>query len=174
VKLLFRFIPSGVIKVKLAIYPGTFDPVTNGHLDIIQRAVSLFDHLIVAVTNNPSKNPLFSVTERVEMIRTVTSDFGPITVDHFDELLVDYATKKNAVAIVRGLRATIDFEYELQMALVNRKLAPDIATVFLMTHDRYTYLSSTVVKELARLSGAISCFVPPSVEAKLREKYQKK
>lgn len=160
--------------MKLAIYPGTFDPVTNGHLDIIQRAVALFDHLIVAVTNNPSKNPLFDFTERVEMIEAATIDFEQVTVESFDKLLVDYAKEKEAIAIVRGLRATIDFEYELQMALVNRKLAPDIATVFLMTHDRYTYLNSTIVKELARLDGAISCFVPPNVEAKLREKYQKK
>jgi len=160
--------------MKLAIYPGTFDPVTNGHLDIIQRAVALFDHLTIAVTNNPAKNPLFSYSERVALIQTATSNLDRITVESFNELLVDYATRKNAVVIVRGLRATIDFEYELQMALVNRKLAPDIATVFLMTHDRYTYLSSTVVKELARLGGALSCFVPPNVEAKLREKFQKK
>jgi pantetheine-phosphate adenylyltransferase len=160
--------------VRLAIYPGTFDPITNGHLDIINRAVTLFDHLIVAVTQNPTKNPLFTMAEREEMIQHVLKDTQKISVESFQGLLVNYAKEKKACAILRGLRATLDFEYELQMALVNRKLAPDIATIFLMTHDRYTYLNSTIVKELARLDGNINCFVPPIVEKKLKEKYSKK
>jgi len=159
--------------VRLVIYPGTFDPITNGHLDIIHRAVSLFDQIVVAVTDNPAKKPLFTIAERVEMIKTVVTNKSRVTVESFSGLLVDYAKRKQASAILRGLRATIDFEYEFQMALVNRKLAPEIATIFLMTHDRYTYLNSTIVKELARFSAEISCFVPPFVETKLREKYSK-
>lgn len=156
--------------MKLVIYPGTFDPITNGHLDIIQRAVSMFDHLIVAVTDNPAKNPLFSLNERVWMIQNSISDAERISVDSFRGLLVDYAIAKKACAILRGLRATLDFEYEFQMALINRKLAPDIDTIFLMTHEKYTYLNSTIVKEIARFGGKISCFVPPIVEQKLKEK----
>lgn len=156
--------------MKLVIYPGTFDPITNGHLDIIQRAVSMFDHLIVAVTDNLAKNPLFSLTERVMMIQNSIPDTQKISVDSFRGLLVNYAMGKNACAILRGLRATLDFEYEFQMALINRKLAPDIATIFFMTHEKYTYLNSTIVKEIARFGGNISCFVPPIVEQKLKEK----
>lgn len=156
--------------MRLAIYPGTFDPVTNGHLDIIKRAIMLFEHLIVAVTDNLAKNPFFSTNERVEMITASLPTTDRISVESFQGLLVNYAQKKQACAILRGLRATPDFEYESQMALVNRKLAPEIATLFLMTHDRYTYLNSTIVKELARLGGNISCFVPPFVEKKLKEK----
>lgn len=160
--------------MRLAIYPGTFDPITNGHLDIIQRAASLFDRLIVAVTNNPAKNPLFSIDERVELIRNVLEDKERVSVESFQGLLVNYAIEKNACSIIRGLRATLDFEYEFQMALVNRKLAPEIATLFLVTHERYIYLNSTIVKELVRLDGNISCFVPSIVEKKLKEKYLKK
>jgi pantetheine-phosphate adenylyltransferase len=156
--------------VKIVIYPGTFDPITNGHLDIIQRAISMFDHLIVAVTDNPAKNPLFSLAERVMMIQNSIYDTQKISVDSFRGLLVNYALGKNACAILRGLRATLDFEYEFQMALINRKLAPDIATIFLMTHEKYTYLNSTIVKEIARFGGNISFFVPLIVEQKLKEK----
>jgi pantetheine-phosphate adenylyltransferase len=156
--------------VKLVIYPGTFDPITNGHLDIIQRAVSMFDHLIVAVTDNLAKNPLFSLAERVMMIKNSISENKNVSVDSFRGLLVNYAMEKKACAILRGLRATLDFEYEFQMALINRKLAPDIATIFLMTNEKYTYLNSTIVKEIARFGGNISCFVPPIVEQKLKEK----
>ncbi len=156
--------------MKIVIYPGTFDPITNGHLDIIQRAISMFDHLIVAVTDNPAKNPLFSLAERVMMIQNSIYDTQKISVDSFRGLLVNYALGKNACAILRGLRATLDFEYEFQMALINRKLAPDIATIFLMTHEKYTYLNSTIVKEIARFGGNISFFVPLIVEQKLKEK----
>lgn len=157
--------------MKLVIYPGTFDPITNGHLDIIQRAVTLFDQIIVAVTDNLSKQPLFSREERVQMIQASVSDLPNVTVDSFQGLLVDYAKRKKAGAVLRGLRATLDFEYEFQMALINRKLAPEISTIFLMTHERYAYLNSTIVKELARFGTDVSCFIPSIVQVKLKEKF---
>ncbi|MFQ5823517.1 MAG: pantetheine-phosphate adenylyltransferase [bacterium] len=156
---------------KLAIYPGTFDPITNGHLDIIQRAVNLFDSVIVAVTTNPAKAPLFSVEERLSMIRKVTSFLTNVSVENFNGLLMDYAKKKDADVIVRGLRAITDFEYEFQMALVNRKLAENIVTVFLMPNEKYTYLNSTIVKELAQFNGDVSSFVPEEVHRQLKEKF---
>lgn len=156
---------------KLAIYPGTFDPITNGHLDIIQRSVSLFDNVIVAVTTNTSKTPLFSVDERIEMISESTADLKEVSVEKFDGLLMDYADKKNASVVVRGLRAITDFEYEFQMALVNRKLADEIVTVFLMPNEKYTYLNSTIVKEVARFNGDVTSFVPKHVGRRLKAKY---
>jgi pantetheine-phosphate adenylyltransferase len=152
------------------IYPGTFDPITNGHLDIIERATTLFDLVTIGVTNNPAKNPLFSVEERVVMIRQVTQNFSNVRIDSFSGLLVDYAQRLGACAIIRGLRAISDFEYEFQMALVNRKISDGIVTVFLMPHEKYTYLNSTIVKELAFFGGDVSRFVPPEVEALIKQK----
>lgn len=150
-----------------AIYPGTFDPITNGHLDIIERATRLFDRVTVAVTTNPGKKPLFDVKEREEMIREVTACFPIVEVESFSGLLVEYATRKGATAVVRGLRAVSDFEFEFQMALVNRKIAANIVTVFLMPNEKYTYLNSTIVKEVAAFGGDVSMFVPPAVRTRL-------
>ncbi|MCG3121586.1 MAG: Phosphopantetheine adenylyltransferase [bacterium] len=152
------------------IYPGTFDPITNGHLDIIERATTLFDLVTIGVTTNPAKNPLFSVAERVTIIGDVTHHFSNVRVEGFSGLLVDYAQRLGACAIIRGLRAISDFEYEFQMALVNRKISDGIVTVFLMPHEKYTYLNSTIVKEVAMFGGDVSRFVPPTVEAQLKKK----
>ena len=156
---------------KLAIYPGTFDPITNGHLDIIQRAVNLFDRVIVGVTTNPAKTPLFSADERVEMIQKSVSNLASVAVEHFDGLLMNYANKKEANVIVRGLRAITDFEFEFQMALVNRRLAEHIVTVFLMPNEKYTYLNSTIVKEVAKFGGDVGSFVSKDVDERLRKKF---
>lgn len=152
------------------IYPGTFDPITNGHLDIIERATTLFDLVTIGVTTNPAKNPLFSVAERVTIIGDVTHHFSNVRVEGFSGLLVDYAQRLGACAIIRGLRAISDFEYEFQMALVNRKISDGIVTVFLMPHEKYTYLNSTIVKEVAMFGGDVSRFVPPTVETQLKKK----
>lgn len=157
---------------KLAIYPGTFDPITFGHLDVIQRASELFDVVIVAVLENASKKPLFSKEERVEMIKQSIQGMKNVEVDVFDGLLVEYAKQKGAIAIIRGLRAVSDFEYEFQMALMNRKISNGITTVFLMPHEKYTYLNSSIVRELARLKANVSDFVPPFVAEKLKEKFE--
>ncbi len=157
---------------KLAIYPGTFDPITFGHLDVIQRASELFDVVIVAVLENASKTPLFSKEERVEMIKESIRGLSNVEVDVFDGLLVEYAKQKGAIAIIRGLRAVSDFEYEFQMALMNRKLSHGITTVFLMPHEKYTYLNSSIVRELARLKANVNDFVPPHVAQKLKEKFK--
>lgn len=157
---------------RTALYPGTFDPITNGHLDIIQRSVEIFDLVIVGVAHNLRKSPLFSVEERVAMLREVTRDLERIEIAHFDGLVIDFARAQNTHVILRGLRAVSDFEYELQMALTNRKLADDIETVFLMPNAQYSFLSSSVVKEIARLHGDIACFVPPFVEMQLQKKFQ--
>jgi len=157
-------------KKRIAVYPGSFDPVTNGHIDVIKRALQLFDRVIVAVIENPSKEVVFSVDERMEILRAVTRRLPGVVVSHFDGLLVDYVKKKGAKVIIRGLRAVSDFEYEFQMALTNRKLAPDIETVFLMPADRYTYLSSSIVKEVVSLNGSVAGLVPREVEARLRRK----
>jgi len=154
--------------MRKAIYPGTFDPITYGHLDIIQRAVRLFDHVIVAVADNPRKNTLFSTQERMEMVEAVC-DIENVTVDHFKGLLVNYAESQNAIALIRGLRAVSDFEYEFQMALVNRQLSEELSTVFLMPHERYTHLNSTIVREVASLGGDVSPYVPPPVDKRLIE-----
>jgi len=159
-----------LVPERLAVYPGTFDPLTNGHVDIILRGSKLFDRIIVAMLVNPEKAPLFSVEERVETAREVFRDYPNVEVDTFDGLLVDYARRKRASVIVRGLRAVSDFEYELQMALMNRRLNPDVETVFMMPGEAYTYLSSRLVKEVFALGGSITGLVPRAVEARLARK----
>jgi pantetheine-phosphate adenylyltransferase len=156
-----------------AIYPGTFDPVTAGHLDLIERGSAMFSRLVVAVLRNESKNPLFSVAERLEMVQEAASGFPNVEVDSFDGLLVDYAAKRQASVILRGIRAISDYEYELQMALMNRRLRPDIEAVFLMASEAHSFLSSKLVKEVYRLGGDISAFVAPSVESRLKSKLRK-
>lgn len=158
------------MKPIVAIYPGSFDPVTNGHLDLIERGANIFDRLIVAVLRNLEKDPLFTVSERVEMLREVTRRWPNVEVDIFGGLLVDYARKRNAQVLLRGIRAISDYEYELQMALMNRKLEPKIETVFMMPAEAYTYLSSKLVREIARLGGSIHGLVPPIVEERLKAK----
>lgn len=160
--------------MKKAIYPGSFDPVTLGHIDVIRRASQLFDHLIVGVLNNNAKTPLFSVEERVKMIKEVVSDLPNVEVKNFGGLLVDFARECEVQAIVRGLRAITDFEYELQMAQLNRVMAPQIDTIFLTTSLRYAYLSSSNVKEVAAYGGDITNFVTPSVAALVQEKFSGK
>jgi len=157
-------------KRRIAVYPGSFDPVTNGHIDVIKRAVQLFDHVVVAVIENPGKKALFSADERMEMLKAVTTGISSIEISRFGGLLVDYVKKKRASIIIRGLRAVSDFEYEFQMALTNRKLAPDIETVFLMPAEAYTYLSSSIVKEVVNLKGRVKGLVPREVEERLRRK----
>ncbi len=156
------------------IYPGTFDPVTYGHIDIVSRAVELFNEVIVTVAKNPSKTALFTVEERVEMLKVSLKDFDRVIIDSFDGLVVDHAKNHGAIGIIRGLRAVSDFEYEFQMALMNRKLAGDITTILLMPHARYTYLNSTIVRNLAQFQGNVAEFVPPIVDAKLKEKFGRK
>ena len=155
----------------VAVYPGSFDPITNGHLDVIERGRKLFDRLIVAILRNPQKVPLFSIEEREAMIREVIKDFPNVEVAVFDGLLVKFAREQGCRVIVRGLRAISDYEYETQIALVNRKMAPEIETIFLPTSAEYSYLNSTVVKELARFGGCVGELVPPVVEKKLWEKF---
>ncbi len=154
----------------LAIYPGSFDPITNGHLDLITRAVKIVDHLVVAVLKNESKQPLFSVEERKEMLRESVSGYPTVEVDSFNGLLVDYAAAKGATVIIRGIRAISDYEHELQMALMNRRLRPEIETVFLMAGEAYSFISSRMVKEVIRLGGNISELVPPPVEVRLKNR----
>jgi len=156
--------------MKRAVYPGSFDPITNGHIDIIKRASKLFDELIVAVLVNPAKTPLFTVEERMELIKESLNNMPNIKVDNFDGLLAHYVSKIKADVIVRGLRAVSDFETEFQMALMNKRLNPDVEIVFLMTSYEYSYLSSGVVKEVARLGGDVSGLVPKCVEVKLLER----
>jgi pantetheine-phosphate adenylyltransferase len=156
--------------MNIAIYPGTFDPITNGHLDILERAVNLFDKVIITIARNSSKRPLFTEEERLKLIREAVKSFPQVEVDSFEGLLVDYCRKKNAIAVVRGLRAISDFEYELQMALMNRKLNPAVQTVFLMPNEKYTYLNSSIVREIARLGGDVSDFVPAVVKKALDRK----
>lgn len=152
------------------IYPGSFDPVTNGHLDIISRCSKKFDKLIVAVLNNPAKKPMFTVEERVYLLREVTKEYDNVEIDSFSGLLVEYAKQKNVSLIVKGLRAVSDFEYELQMATMNKQLNDGIETFFLMTNTKYSYLSSSLVKEVAKFNGNISEIVPNVVEKAIREK----
>ncbi len=155
---------------KIAIYPGSFDPPTSGHLDIIARAFTIFDEIIVVVIDNPSKKTLFSVKERVEMLEKIYSAIDGIKIESYDGLLVDFARIKNATAILRGLRAVSDFEYEFQMALMNRKLNPDINSVYLMPLEEFSYLSSSLIKEVYSLGGDVSGFIPPVVEKYLSRK----
>lgn len=160
--------------MKKVIYPGTFDPVTYGHIDIVKRAVDLFDEVVVTVAINPSKKPLFTTEERVHMLRESLKEFDSrVIIDSFDGLLVEHAKQVGATAIVRGLRQISDFEFEFQMALMNRKLSGDITTIFLMPHERYTYLNSTVIRNVASLHGDISSFVPPVVQEALKKKFGK-
>ncbi len=157
---------------KIAIYPGTFDPITNGHLDIIERATQLFDKVIVTVAVNSSKTPMFTGEERVDLIQAIIKQkrFSNVSVERFNGLLVSFATEKNATAIIRGLRAISDFEYEFQMALMNRKQSNKIDTVFLMPAEKYTYLNSSIVREIARLDGKFKDFVHPVVFRALKKK----
>ena len=158
------------MKKVIAIYPGSFDPPTNGHLDLIERGSQIFDELIVAVLRNAEKSPLFSLSERRLMLEALTDRFKNVQVDTFDGLTVDYAARKGASAVLRGIRAISDYEYELQMALMNRKLRPDLETVFMMPAEQYSYLSSKLVREVAQLGGSIQDLVPELVERRLREK----
>lgn len=151
-----------------ALYPGTFDPPTNGHVDLIQRGSKLFDHLVVAVLNNPGKDPLFTVEERVEMLKEITAGIGNVSVATFDGLMVAFARQQNATAVLRGIRAISDYEYEFQMALMNRRLAPEIETVFLQPAGRYSFVSSRMVKEVFSLGGDVSGLLPPNVLKRLR------
>lgn len=153
--------------MKIAVYPGSFDPITYGHIDVLERAIDIFHTVIVTVARNSTKTPLFDTDTRVELIRGAITHLPTVEVDTFDGLIVDYARSRNAHALVRGLRAVSDFEYEFQMALMNRKLAQDIATVFLMPHERFTYLNSSIVRELARHRTDVSDFVPDNVRAAL-------
>jgi pantetheine-phosphate adenylyltransferase len=158
------------LKKIVAIYPGSFDPPTNGHLDLIERGSKIFDELIVAVLRNAEKSALFSLSERLHMLEAMTADFSNVRVDSFDGLTMDYAVKVKAGAVLRGIRAISDYEYELQMALMNRKLQPDVETVFMMPAEQYSYLSSRLVREIAQLGGSVKDLVPELVEQRLKEK----
>lgn len=157
----------------IALYPGTFDPVTYGHLDIIERASFLFDKVIVAIATNPAKIPLFSLKERIKMLKLSIEKFKNIEVDSFNGLLVEYARRKNVSLIIRGLRAVSDFEYEFQMSLTNRKLAPEITTIYMMPNEKYTYLNSSLVRELMRLNADVTDFVPDFVIETFKRKSKK-
>ena len=157
--------------MRTVIYPGSFDPLTNGHLDVVKRAAKLFDRVVIAVAKNEGKHPTFSLKERRELVQQAVVHLPNVEADTFDGLLVDYVVSKNAQAIVRGLRAVSDFEFEFQLALMNRKLNENIETIFMMPKDTYTFLSSRIVKEIARLGGNVTEFVPPNVQAALRKKF---
>jgi len=161
--------------VTTAIYPGSFDPLTFGHIDILERSVRLFDRIVIAILTNSQKTPLFTIDERLEIVRAIVTPRYPnveIEVDVFHGLLVDYAKRKNAQVIVRGIRAVTDYEYELQMALMNRRLAPEIETVFMMPAENYSYLSSHLVKEIAGHGGTVTGLVPEMVEQRLKDKFK--
>lgn len=157
--------------MRTVIYPGSFDPLTNGHLDIVMRAARLFDRVVVAVASNESKSPLFNVKERLALMRESVADLANVEVDSFNGLLVDYVVKQEGQAVIRGLRAVSDFEFEFQLALMNRKLNERVETIFMMPKDTYTFLSSRIVKEIARLGGDVGAFVPPRVVLALRKKF---
>lgn len=159
---------------KIAVYPGTFDPITNGHLDIVFRALEFVDKLVIAILVNPEKSPLFTVRERMEFIRKVVPADDRIEIDQFHGLLVDYVKKKGARSILRGLRAVSDFDYEFQMALMNRRLESTIETIFLVPAEKYTYVSSRLVKEIASLGGSVKGLVPTEVEERMKEKFHRK
>jgi len=158
---------------RIAIYPGSFDPVTNGHIDIVERGLKLFDKIIVAILHNPAKKSLFTVEERIEMLKICLNDNPNIEIDAFDGLLVDYAAKRKAQAILRGLRAVSDFEYEFQLALMNRRLNREVQTVFLMTGMRWIFTSSSIIKEAAQFGGNINGMVPAEVNKRLKQKFGK-
>ena len=157
---------------KIAVCPGSFDPITNGHLDIVRRGAEIFEEVIVVVFKNQSISPLFTVEERIELIKEATKDLPNVSVDESKGLVVDYAKEKNASAILRGLRAVSDFEYEMQITSMNRKLNADIETLFMMTNNQYSFLSSSIVKEAARYQSDVSDLVPAAVEKALKEKYR--
>ena len=159
--------------MKIAVYPGTFDPITHGHTDIIRRSLAVFDQVVVAVAPSVKKGPLFDVAERVEMVRLVTKDLSRVEVASFDGLLVEFVRARGAQAVIRGLRAISDFEYEFQMALVNRKLDARVETVFLMPSQEYAYLTSSIIKEVARFGGSIKDVVHPEVAARLRQRLER-
>ena len=159
--------------MRTAIYPGSFDPLTNGHLDVIERAIKLFDQVIVAIANNDTKNPLFTLAERRDLVNRSVSLLKNVETDTFDGLLVEYVERRSGQAILRGLRAVSDFEFEFQLALMNRKLNERVETIFMMPKDTYTFLSSRIVKEIARLGGDVSAFVPPHVGEALTKKLAK-
>jgi len=159
---------------KRAVYPGMFDPVHNGHCDLIERSLRIFDELIVAVVANPAKEPLFPVRERLEMIDEATSSLSNLRIISFDGLLIDLVAREHADCIVRGIRAVADFEYEFQMALMNRKLSPTVETVFLMPHEKYTYISSRLIKEVSSFGTSVAGMVPPLVEKRLAEKHPRR
>ncbi|HEX7899306.1 MAG TPA: pantetheine-phosphate adenylyltransferase [Planctomycetota bacterium] len=156
-----------------AVYPGSFDPITNGHIDVIKRGARVFDKVIVAVADNPAKQALFTKEERVEMIRECSKPYRNVEVDSFDGLVVDYVHRKKAGVILRGIRTISDFEYEYQMALTNRTFAGDIETVFVMTHEEYSFVSSRLIKEAVSMGGDVSSFVPKDVEKRLKARYKK-
>ncbi len=158
--------------MRKAVYPGSFDPVTFGHLDIIERSARMCDHLIIGVLNNYSKTPLFSVEERVNMLKSLTGDFPNVEVKSFGGLMIDFVRANQADAVIRGLRAVTDFEYELQIAQTNRVIAPEVDTVFLTTNLKYSYLSSSIVKEIASYGGEISAFVPEDIAERVRKKIE--
>ena len=159
--------------MKIAVYPGSFDPVTNGHIDVIERALKIFDKVIVAVGDNPGKKPLFSAKERIAMLKESTNHLKDLEIDHFSGLLLDYAKSKNSKIIIRGLRAVSDFEFEFQRALLNRVVDSGIETVFIMTKEDYVYLNSSIIKEIAMFNGKVTGLVPKIVEKKLKEKFSK-
>jgi len=158
----------------IALYPGTFDPITNGHIDVIHRASKIFDEVIVTLAINQTKKPLFTSEERMLMIKDAVKDYKNVLVSKFDGLLVDYAEKNNVKVIIRGLRAVSDFEYEFQMALMNKKLAAEVTTVFMMPNEKYTYLNSTIIKDVAKFNGNVDNFVTKLVAEKLSEKFNKR
>lgn len=158
--------------MKIAIYPGTFDPITNGHLDLVRRGIRIFDEIIIAVAPNPKKQPLFTIEERLRMIKESVLDLYNVKVEAFNGLLVDYVNSKGAVAIIRGLRAVSDFEYELQIALMNRRLNPEVETVFMMPSEEYSFLTSSLVKEVSSFGGSVKGLVPDVVEKALQERFK--
>lgn len=160
------------MKKKIAIYPGTFDPFTNGHLDLVERGLRIFDRVIVAVAPSLKKNPLFTVEERISLIEKSLKQYEGVSYEIFEGLLINYVKDKNGIAIIRGLRAVSDFEYELQMALMNRRLLSEIETVFMMPSEEYSYLTATIIKEIASMGGRVTGLVPPVVEKALKEKFK--
>jgi pantetheine-phosphate adenylyltransferase len=160
--------------MRTAIYPGSFDPLTNGHLDVVQRAAKLFDRVVIAVAKNDGKQPTFALAERLALVKQAVKHLPNVEADAFSGLLVEYVAAKKAQAIVRGLRAVSDFEFEFQLALMNRKLNESVETIFMMPKDTYTFLSSRIVKEIARLGGDVSSFVPPHVQAALKKKFRRR